>query len=1440
MSPLSVSNGRSQRALAAGESTLWLLLMGVNAYQDPRLPMLRYSAGDCQGLSQALLQATQRFPRREVKILHDAGSDRPLYSSVCTHLQRMAVEAKPQDTLLIYFSGHGLLMPDQQQVALCLADTDTDHLAETALSLQKLLQHLGQSAAQKQIVWLDACHSGGMTLFGAKGRPEQAAIANPTSQLIQVLGQRATQSKGFYALLSCDQAQQAWEFPELGHGVFTYFLMQGLSGEAADPQGIIEVDALYRYVYYQTLHYIDQANQHLRLLNQQKRSRGDVPLHPEYPLQTPKRIVEGFGEFILGVKPLDAPEAPQRRSLILDGLGHCQTALELGKMLQGDGEFTVAYWPNPGQITLAALQTCIQEVLGGSTDTEAPPDTVFLYLRSHLEETESGEVVFVMEDGIRLSCSWLRQHLRRSPAKQKIVVLDCPQRVEPSIANEHNPATLLNLCVEDLQLDRQGQCLLAAASPLQVPEQFAQTVLQSLTSPEGGMGLTAANWISQLQVALAAVKIPLQVWVSSAQGVLHILPAKRQKPLAADRGLDIGLCPYLGLKAFSEADAAYFYGREALTEELLNRLATQSFLAVVGASGSGKSSLVQAGVVRSLKQGQKIAESETWAVRCLRPGAHPLAALAGAWVDPGTETEQTHQQLQLEGILYQGVESFVYWIRQRPEPMLVLVVDQFEELFTLASAAERSQFLESVLGAVSHAGDRFKLVITIRVDFVAASLAIPALAEAIQQTNVFVPSSLSAADYRRIIIQPGEQVGLQVESELVEVLLQDLNQSAGELPLLEFVLQQLWEQRSHGKLTLDAYLQHIGGLRGALERACQTVYASLDPDAQHCAQWIFLTLTHIGEGNDYTRRRVPKSAFIMAKYPADLVERTLQVLTASKLVVIDFELGGRSLGQSRNATDAPSEEEEIQSLLQQEVTVEVAHEILIRHWSTLRWWLDENRLLLQRQRQLAQAAQLWHQHGQQPEFLLQGIRLAEAEDVYIKHTDELSSESQRFVEACLDARQAQQRQAQKRLRQAQLTAVVMGGLGIAALGFGGIAFWQKQAAQARAIEALNASAEAQMLSYQQLEALGLSVKAGRQLQQMIGVPASLQQETRQRLTQTLQATQEINRIEGHRSDVIDIAYHPHEQSFASVSEDDTVKLWKEDGSLLKTFPGGVGITRVVFSPDGQQLAIATAKGTIQLWDSSGHLRQSFQGHQGWITSLAVSPKGEYLVSAGDDKFLKRWDWQGHLQKTYRGHSAGVSSINVSPDGRNLVSGSLDGTIQLWRTNGHRLKTLKGHQDEITEVTFSPDGQWVASASADRTIRLWQVATGAAETLTRKARGAHSHRDRINSIQFSPDGKWLASASADGTIGLWQPGKPLQNSLKGHGGVVNRVVFSPDGKTLASVSSDASIRLWQASGKKSSNPADADLQTLLRLSCNHLRSYLKTNPNVSVSDRLLCD
>ncbi|MBD2358854.1 hypothetical protein H6G41_30375 [Tolypothrix sp. FACHB-123] len=1112
-------------------------------------------------------------------------------------------------------------------------------------------------------------------------------------------------------------------------------------------------------------------------------------------------------------------------------------------MLVDTGDFELEYLPRPGETTGKDIRDAIQQALGvyhrGDNQTRGKVDkpvlannndddfsrpvfdfvenqpensdfsvnnslpllpeaaTILLYLRGRLEETPTGEAALLISDDIWLSRSWLKQQLRRSQINQQIIILDFPV-IATAVSS-------LQEWVDDLRLESEkGQCIIARNSPTDNSDLFAQTLTETLKNANLKSGLSVAGWITQLQVQLAAQTqstpfLPLHFWLSGTQGVIEIIPSATGARSQKKSALDLKICPYRGLRAFAEEDAQYFFGRESLTQHLISQIAHKSFLAVVGASGSGKSSVVQAGLIAQLRPGKQLPGSDSWLIKSMRPGARPLEELARrlgevrfdfAQREQGKNISSVSPQLVLEGMLYQGVEGFVYWLRSRPESVVVLVVDQFEELFTLAPGEDRQRFLELLLGAMEYAADKFKLVMTLRADFIAACLEIPALASLLQESSLLVPPNLSDRDYRRVIINPAEQVNLKVESELVEVLLQELNHSAGDLPLLEFVLEQLWEFRQDGKLTLAAYQQQVGGIKGALERKAQAVYESLDSPAQDCARWIFLSLTQLGEGTEDTRRRVWKSELVVQKYPAVLVERTLQVLTAAKLVVVNVDDEVVSGGDKGDKSDAL-----IAALPASAVTIEVAHEILIRHWSTLRWWLEENRSRLRSQRQIEQAAALWKHNQEQTDFLLQGIRLAEAEEIYIKYTDELSQDVQSFIAACLAERKRQQFAQKKRLRQAQRAIIVISVLGIAASGFGVFAYFQKQAAQLREISALNASSEALLLSNQQLEALIASVKSGREVKQVSTANKDIQLATVATLAQAITQSQEINRLQGHSQQVNAVSFSHDGKIIASASDDRTIRIWRADGKINKTITDNQRITSLVFSPDNKLIAATTDK-SIKLYNIDGKLIKTLTGHTDIISGVDFSIDGKILVSASRDKTIKLWRIDGSLINTWNAHNGWVNTVSFSPDAQVIASGGEDNLVKLWRfTDGKLLQTLSGHKERITSVKFSPDGKIIAAASGDKTINLWNPQGQILQTL-------EGHTNQINSISFSPDDKILTSADDDAVLKIWQNQNPSRieyissQTLTGHGGVINSLSFSPDGKMIASASADKTVRLWQ--------------------------------------------
>ncbi|MBH8563249.1 PD40 domain-containing protein [Nostoc sp. CENA67] len=318
--------------------------------------------------------------------------------------------------------------------------------------------------------------------------------------------------------------------------------------------------------------------------------------------------------------------------------------------------------------------------------------------------------------------------------------------------------------------------------------------------------------------------------------------------------------------------------------------------------------------------------------------------------------------------------------------------------------------------------------------------------------------------------------------------------------------------------------------------------------------------------------------------------------------------------------------------------------------------------------------------------------------------------------------------------------------------------------------------------------------------------------------------QMLQQFQGHQGWVYSVSFSPDGKTIATASDDNTARLWNLQGQLLQQFQGHQGpVNSVSFSPDGKTIATASSDNTAQLWNLQGQLLQRFQGHQGPVNSVSFSPDGKTIATASSDNTARLWNLQGQLLQEFKGHQGPVNSVSFSPDGKTIATASSDNTARLWNLQGQLLQEFKGHQGWVYSVSFSPDGKTIATASSDNTARLWNLQG----QLLQEFKG---HQGWIYSVSFSPDGKTIATASDDKTARLWNLQGQLLQVFKGHQGTVWGASFSPDGKTIATASYDNTARLW---------PVE-NLDSLLVRGCNWLHDYLQNNPNVSESDRRLCD
>ncbi len=367
---------------------------------------------------------------------------------------------------------------------------------------------------------------------------------------------------------------------------------------------------------------------------------------------------------------------------------------------------------------------------------------------------------------------------------------------------------------------------------------------------------------------------------------------------------------------------------------------------------------------------------------------------------------------------------------------------------------------------------------------------------------------------------------------------------------------------------------------------------------------------------------------------------------------------------------------------------------------------------------------------------------------------------------------------------------------VGAMGLAAIAFTQYQQAKQRQLEAekgqilaLSASANAYLASNQDIEALITAIKLGQQLKKSTHPDTENQAAAISTLQQVIYGVKEQNRLEGHNDYLRQGSFSPDGNMIATASDDKTIKLWRRDGTLLRTLRTIDYVFSVSFSPDGQTLATANADRTVQLWSIDGQRLKTLKGHQDELTSVAFSPDGQTLVSASADNTTKIWKRDGTLLHTLKGRPKPINQVSFSPNGQILATASDDRTIKLWKPDGSLIKTLKGHRDRVLSVTFSPDGQTLVSGSGDQTIKLWKLDG----TLIKTLKG---HSDSVRTVSFSPDGQTLASGSDDKTIKLWKVDGTLLRTLKGHSGWVSSLSFSPDGQTLLSTSGDGTAKFWQ--------------------------------------------
>jgi WD40 repeat protein/DNA-binding SARP family transcriptional activator len=821
------------------------------------------------------------------------------------------------------------------------------------------------------------------------------------------------------------------------------------------------------------------------------------------------------------------------------------------------------------------------------------------------------------------------------------------------------------------------------------------------------------------------------------------------------------LCPFKGLAAFEGSDADFFCGRDRVVSELIARLAEWPLVGILGPSGIGKSSLLRAGVLPALRAGA-LPGSAGWRQVLLRPGEHPAAELErvlGGPVEP-----------MLAGLSAQG--------------RIVVAVDQLEEVFTACrDEPERREFLERLVTAAGDHERRVLVLCTLRADFYGRLSAYPAFAELLSRSHALV-GPMDRAELREVIQRPAARAGLEVEDRLVDVLVAEVGDEPGALPLLSTTLLELWRARDGQVLRLQDY-RATGGVRSGVARIAETAYTRLPEAERPVAREVLLRLADLGEGAP-ERRRAP------------LVE-------IEAIPGVEPVLG--ALADARLVTVGPG-------------AVELSHEALLREWPRYRGWLEEDRVGRRLHAHLRVAAVEWDGRGRDGGELYRGARLAAALEFSAQRPDKMDRLEREFVaasRAAADQEAARQRVQNRRLRALLLGAGVL--LVLAAVaGVVAVIGQQRASSDARlavdeARAALGRQLGAEALGAPRLDLAALLAREAVALDRSPQTEGNL-------LSTLLRSPAVVATFPLPTNSTPQVALSPDGGTLAvSDSVSDTVRFYDAparslDGRRLSDF---FGDQPPVYSQDGSLLVYRTGPALAVRDANTLALRARLPIGPPFTQELTADvPEGSVLIAPDRGTvYYAYWlmNAAGRPAAAYlaRWTLPGARRLATVPLGHGplLALRLLDGARRLMVVTARAIETydartmaplgsvpIRPVQVLPTSAAISPDGATVAIGSQDGGVSFVAAATGQA----RHAPGGHGAA--VATVVYAPDGRTAITVGDDGKLIVWRPATAAELAvLSGPPERVQNAQVSPDGSTLYTSAVGGVLLAWDLTGQR---------------------------------------